>query len=298
MADQAPPRGSATEASGHDLARTWLCAERGCENEYPCSSHPHSRPCRPSPPPEPTQEAARARALLLGVLDAISRGAVDPASRPVAVVVAHDPVLGLHDPHLVLQAIRRTMGPRDLQERALVAAVLQRNGHESSDATLWLAELREEVIRPLPAQGLWEPDEYGYQVRFELSGDWAVIPSVMRFETSPVEARIRRLIALFKEIPETEEPWELMLNHGAGRQRPDFLRKHERREGISRHEADSDRRRATRRLIASGHDGTQTPLLVALRDGGDSAYEAKRLRRFRKRHGLPLPCVTTVLQGK
>jgi hypothetical protein len=232
------------------------------------------------------------------VLDALARRHLVPASRPVAVAVAHHPVLGLHDPDLVIQAIRRTMGPRDLQERALVAAVLQRNGHQSSAATLWLAELREEVMRPLPAQGLWAPEEYGHQVQFELSEDWVVIPSVMRFEKSPVEARIRRLIALYKEVPETDEPCELILNHGARRERPDFLRKHEQREGISRHEADSDRRRARRRLIASGHDCTLTPLLVALRDGGDWKYEAKRLRNFRKRHDLPLPCVTTVLQGK
>jgi hypothetical protein len=136
MADRVPPSGSAIEVSGHDLVRTWLCAERGCGNEYPCLVHPQSRPYRASAPPEPTQETARARALLLALLDALARRKLDPASRLVAVAVAGDPVLGLQDPDLVIRAIRRTGGAIDVKERALVASVLQRNGYESSAASL------------------------------------------------------------------------------------------------------------------------------------------------------------------
>jgi hypothetical protein len=289
--------GSTAAVSAQHLGETRLCPAWSCTNSLPCPFHPVDTGAAEELQPAADLNNERASIVLLAALAALARGQLDATSKAMAVAVARHPVLGKVNPERVLTVIRRTAGRQDVWERELIALALRRARYEYMPAQLWLAQIVDELIGPRASIGLWVDEQDGGSLRFERTAEGLLFPAVLWHERSRVAVRVMRLIALWEAIPAAEEPWSWILDHGAGRTRPSFLDEHGRREGISRHEVDTDAREAKRRLIASGRDGSLTPYLVACRDGGDWPREASRLRRFRKQNGLPSP-FRRVLQGK
>jgi hypothetical protein len=239
------------------------------------------------------------RARVLAVLDARTRGLpVSPEAAATAFV--HDRVLGRFPPSRVLEALRKTGQPEDHQERKVIVAALRAASRATSEAGLWLAALDDELTGGREYPGFWMSEEDEKQVRFEKWPDGVVYVTVRKASASAVAARVERLISAFLAIPPEQEPWNLMLNHGAGFARSALKVEHMRREGIMSHTANSDWRIAIQSLVEQGAGGFLTPLLVAQRDGPPENVnrELKRLRGFCKRNGLPMLVGKARLQGK
>ena len=276
------------------VGETRLCPVWSCTNVLPCPHHPTV----PEELPRRDDRAGLASVVLLAALDAVARKQLDPTSSTVAVGVARHPVLGRLDQQQVLTVIQDTAGDLDVEERELIASTLEGAGHERTASELWLAQIVDVLTGPGPDIGLWVDERDEPDLRFERTAEGKRFPTVLRSEKSPMVARQRRLMALFEARPAEEEPWNWVLDHGAGHEQPAFLDEHGRREGINRHQVDADAREVKRWLAASGRDGSLTPLLVAIRDGGDWRREAKRVKGLRKRQGLPPRFRKAVLQGK
>jgi hypothetical protein len=236
---------------------------------------------------------------VLALLDACAQG-LDVSPEALVTAFEHDPVLAGFSPDRVVQAFRRTGQADERRERKVVVAGLRRAGWATSEASLWLAAMDDELTGGCEYTGWWMSEEYEKQFRFELWRDGVVDVTLREPLASPVSSRVGRLMSAYRAIPPEQEPWNLILDHGAGLARSALKLEHERREGIGPHTADADWRLARQKLVERGECGILTPLLVALRDGPQENVdrELTRLRRFCKRNGLPPMAGKARLQGK
>ena len=240
------------------------------------------------------------RHAVLALLDVRARG-LDVSPEAAEKAFVHDPVLGRFRPNRVVAALRKTGQPQECDDRKVMVAALQSAGRTVSEASLWLAALDDELTDGPGLAGWWASEEYEKQFRFELLWPDGVVDVTLREQLpSPVPGRVERLIAGFRAIPAEQEPWNLILDHGAGFARSALKLEHMRREGITAERANDDWRRARKRLVERGECGILTPLLVALRDGPQENVdrELRRLRRFCERYGLPSLARKARLQGK
>jgi len=239
------------------------------------------------------------RHAVLAVLDARARGLAVSAEAAEKAFV-HDPVLGRFPPDQVLRALRLMGQPQDHDDRRAVIAVLQAAGWRVSEASLRLAALDDELIGGRDPAGWWMSEEYEKQFRFEKWADGIVYVTRRERLPSAVPGRVHRLITAYRAIPPDQEPWNLVLNHGAGFERSALKVEHMRREEIAADRANADWRLARQKLVERGECGILTPLLVALRDGPpeNADRELARLHRFCKRNGLPPLARKARLQGK
>jgi hypothetical protein len=223
---------------------------------------------------------------------------VSPEAADTAFV--HDPVLGRFPANRVLEALRKTGQPEDHRERKARVAAKQPAGGATSEADLWLAALDHELTSGREYDGWWMSDEYERRLRFEPSPDGVVYVTERKPLASQVLPRVDRLVTSYQAIPPKEEPWSLILDHGAGFERSALKVEHMRREGIAADRANADWRLARQKLVERGECGILTPLLVALRDGPpeNADRELARLRRFCRRNGLPPLARKARLQGK